>query len=82
MLGLVIFTFNAIFVIFSVGLFLLPAIPVIRLACPDFRATPVRAAVEVLLGCPPWWWPWQSLLLKERGRRPGSMPAGLRQLAC
>jgi hypothetical protein len=48
-LGLVIFTFNAIFVIFSVGLFLLPAIPLIRLARPDYRARPAQAAVEVLL---------------------------------
>jgi hypothetical protein len=48
-LGLVIFTFNAIFVIFSVGLFLLPAIPLIRLASPNYRARPLQAAVEVLL---------------------------------
>ncbi|MGX1162369.1 hypothetical protein FBY31_3571 [Arthrobacter sp. SLBN-100] len=48
-LGLVIFTFNAIFVIFSVGLFLLPAIPLIRLASPDYRARPVLATVDVLL---------------------------------
>ena len=48
-LGLVIFTFNALFVIFSVGLILLPAVPLTRLASPEYRARPLQAAVEVLL---------------------------------
>jgi hypothetical protein len=48
-LGLVIFTFNIIWVVFSVGLFLLPAVPLIRLASPDYRARPLQAPVEALL---------------------------------
>jgi len=48
-LGLAIFTFNAIFVVFSVGLFLLPAIPLVRLASPEYRARRVQGVVEVLL---------------------------------
>lgn len=50
MLGLVIFTFNAIFPPFSLGLFLLPIIPFLRLAYPEYRARPLQAAVEALLG--------------------------------
>lgn len=49
-LGLVIFMFNGIFPVFSVGLFLLPIIPLVRLAYPDYRARPLQAGVEVLLG--------------------------------
>ena len=49
-LGLVIFTFNAIFPPFSLGLFLLPIVPLVQLAHPDYRARPLQAAVEVLLG--------------------------------
>lgn len=48
-LGLMIFTFNGIWPIFSLGLFLLPIIPLIRLAYPEYRARPLQAAVEVLL---------------------------------
>lgn len=48
-LGMVIFTFNAIFVVFSLGLFLLPAIPLIRLAYPAYRARPLQAGAEILL---------------------------------
>jgi hypothetical protein len=48
-LGLVIFTFNAIWVVFSLGLFLLPIIPLIRLAYPGYRARPLQAGVEVFL---------------------------------
>ena len=48
-LGLMIFTFNAIWVVFSFGLFLLPVIPLIRLAYPEYRARPLRAGVEVFL---------------------------------
>jgi hypothetical protein len=51
MLGLIIFTFNGIFPPFSIGLFLLPIIPLVRLAYPEYRARPLQAAVEVLLGC-------------------------------
>lgn len=40
MLGLIIFTFNAIFPPFSLGLFLLPIIPFLRLAYPEYRARP------------------------------------------
>jgi hypothetical protein len=48
-LGLVVFTFNAIYPLPSLGLFLLPVIPLIRLAYPEYRARPLQAAVEVLL---------------------------------
>ncbi|WP_050054856.1 hypothetical protein [Pseudarthrobacter siccitolerans] len=48
-LGLVIFTFNAVFVVFSLGLFLLPAIPIVRLAYPKYRTRSLQATVEVLL---------------------------------
>jgi hypothetical protein len=49
-LGLVIFTFNGTFTPFSIGLFLLPIIPLVHLAYPEHRARPLQAAVEVLLG--------------------------------
>ena len=49
-LGLVIFMFNGVFPFFSLGLFLLPIIPMVRLAYPDYRARPLQAGVEVLLG--------------------------------
>jgi hypothetical protein len=49
MLGLAVFTFNIIWVIFSFGLFLLPIIPLVRLAYPEYRARPLQAAVEVVL---------------------------------
>ena len=49
-LGLVIFMFNPVLVVFSPGLFLLPIIPLVRLAYPAYRARPVQAAGEVLLG--------------------------------
>ncbi|MCU1518814.1 MAG: hypothetical protein JWQ75_3535 [Pseudarthrobacter sp.] len=48
-LGITIFTFNAIFVVFSIGLFLLPVIPLVRLAYADYRARPVQAASEIFL---------------------------------
>lgn len=46
-LGLAVFTFNIIWVIFSLGLFLLPIIPLVRLAYPEYRARTLQAAVEV-----------------------------------
>ena len=49
-LGLVIFTFNVIYPIPSLGLFVLPVIPLVRLAYPEYRARPLQAAVEILLG--------------------------------
>lgn len=49
-LGLVIFTFNAVYPIPSLGLFVLPVIPLIRLAYPEYRARPLQAVVEVLIG--------------------------------
>jgi MFS family permease len=49
-LGLVIFTLNAIYPFPSLGLFLLPVIPFVRLAYPEYRAKPLQATVEVLLG--------------------------------
>ncbi|MHC6592756.1 hypothetical protein [Arthrobacter sp. C152] len=49
-LGLVIFTFNVVYPIPSLGLFVLPVIPFVRLAYPDYRARPVQAAVDVLFG--------------------------------
>lgn len=48
-LGLLIFTFNAIYPVVSLGLFLLPVIPLVRLAYPGYRARPLQAAIEVLL---------------------------------
>lgn len=49
LLGMVIFTFNIIWVIFSITVFLLPAIPLIRLARPGYTATPLQIVAEVLL---------------------------------
>jgi hypothetical protein len=49
-LGLGIFTFNVIYPIPSLGLFVLPVIPLVRLAYPEYRARPLQAAVEILLG--------------------------------
>lgn len=49
-LGLVIFTFNAIWPVFSLGLFLLPIIPLIRLAYPGYRARSLQAVVDIFLG--------------------------------
>jgi hypothetical protein len=54
-LALVIFTFNAIYPIPSLGLFLLPVIPLVRLAYPDYRARPLQAAVEVSLAVATVW---------------------------
>ena len=48
-LGLVIFTFNVIYPVFSLGLFLLPIVSLIRLAYPEYRARQLQAAVEILL---------------------------------
>jgi len=48
-LGLAVFMFNIIWVVFSLGLFLLPIIPLVRLAYPEYRARPLQAAVEVVL---------------------------------
>jgi hypothetical protein len=48
-LGLAVFTFNVIWVIFSLGLFLLPIVPLVRLAYPEYRTRPSQTAVEVLL---------------------------------
>lgn len=49
-LGLVIFTVNEIYPFPSLGLFLLPAIPLVKLAIPECRARPVQTAVELVLG--------------------------------
>ncbi|MEW1807617.1 hypothetical protein [Pseudarthrobacter sp. NPDC080039] len=49
-LGLLIFMFNVIFVVFSPGLFVLQIIPLVRLAYPEYRSRPLQAGVEVLLG--------------------------------
>ena len=49
-LGLAIFAFNVIYPIPSLGLFVLPVIPLVRLAYPEYRARPLQAAVEILLG--------------------------------
>ncbi|MDQ0755929.1 hypothetical protein [Arthrobacter sp. B3I4] len=49
-LGLLIFTFNVVFVVFSPGLFLLPIIPLVRLTHPKYRARTLEAVLEVLLG--------------------------------
>lgn len=51
-LGLVIFTFNGIWPIFSLGLFLLPVIPLVRLAHPGQRLQP---AAELLLAIATVW---------------------------
>jgi len=49
-LGLVIFTFNVIYPVPSLGLFLLPVIPLVRLAYPEYRFRTLQAVVEVLMG--------------------------------
>jgi hypothetical protein len=48
-LGMAIFTFNIIWAVFSLGLFLLPVIPLVRLAYPEYRARPLQAGVEMFL---------------------------------
>jgi hypothetical protein len=54
-LGLVIFTFNAIYPIPSLGLFLLPIIPLVRLAYPEYRVRPLQTTVEFLLAAATVW---------------------------
>lgn len=49
-LGLVIFTFNMIYPIPSLGLFLLPFIPLIRQTYPEYRAGSLQTVVEIFLG--------------------------------
>ncbi|TLM86295.1 hypothetical protein FDW83_00600 [Pseudarthrobacter sp. NamE2] len=50
LLGMTIFTFNnIIYPVPSLGLFLLPIIPLVRLADPEYWVRPLQAAVEVLL---------------------------------
>lgn len=49
-LGVAIFTFNVIYPFPSLGLFLLPVIPFIRLAYPEHPVRPLQIAVEVLVG--------------------------------
>ena len=48
-LGLAVFTFNIMWVIFSLGLFLLPIVPLLRLPHPEYRTRPLQTAAEVLL---------------------------------
>ncbi|MFF1253505.1 hypothetical protein ACFVYC_13525 [Pseudarthrobacter sp. NPDC058329] len=47
--GMAIFNFNIIWVVFSLGLFLLPVIPLIRLAYPGYSARPLQTGAEILL---------------------------------
>lgn len=54
-LSLVIFTFNAIYPLPSVGLFVLPVFPLVRLAYPAYRSRPLQAGVELLLGVATVW---------------------------
>lgn len=49
LLGMTIYTLNIIYPIPSLGLFLLPIIPLVRLSYPEYRARPQQAAVEVVL---------------------------------
>lgn len=49
LLGMTIYTLNIIYPIPSLGLFLLPIIPLVRLAYPEYRAKALQAAVEVVL---------------------------------
>lgn len=49
LLGMAVFTINGIYPIPSLGLFLLPIIPLVRLAHPEYRGKPKQAAVEVVL---------------------------------
>ena len=49
LLGMAVFTINIIWVVFTLGLFLLPIIPLALLAYPEYRAKPLQAAMEVLL---------------------------------
>lgn len=50
-LGLAVFTLNALYPLLSVGLFLLPVIPLFRLAQHQYRREPLRTAAAVLAGC-------------------------------
>ena len=54
-LGLVVFTVNQVYPFPGLGLFLLPVIPLIRLASPEYRAGPLQAAVEILLAVAAVW---------------------------
>ena len=54
-LSLVIFTSNAIYPLPSVGLFVLPVFPLVRLAYPAYRSRPLQAGVELLLGVATVW---------------------------
>ena len=49
-LGLVIFTFTMIYPIPSFGLFLLPFVPLIRQAYPEYRVGSLQTVVETFLG--------------------------------
>ncbi|MEQ4566826.1 hypothetical protein [Paenarthrobacter sp. CAP02] len=49
-LGLVIFTFNAIYPVLGLGLVLLPVFPLVRLASPNYRTRALQTAVELVLG--------------------------------
>ncbi|MGF9648881.1 hypothetical protein AAIH32_12950 [Pseudarthrobacter oxydans] len=49
LLGMTIYTLNIIYPVPSLGLFLLPIIPLVRLAYPEYRARPQQVAVEVVL---------------------------------
>ncbi|MEE9094997.1 hypothetical protein [Pseudarthrobacter phenanthrenivorans] len=49
-LRVAIFTFNGIYPFPSLGLFLLPVIPLVRLVYSEYRVRPLQIAVEVLVG--------------------------------
>ncbi|MBT2550577.1 hypothetical protein [Arthrobacter sp. ISL-65] len=71
-----IFTFNIIWVVFSLTVFLLPVIPLIRLAYPEYRARPLQAAAEVLLARAAVVLPWRSPHRKGHGQRRGCTKVG------
>jgi hypothetical protein len=49
LLGMTIYTLNIMYPFPSLGLFLLPLIPLIRLATAEYRARPLQVGVEILL---------------------------------
>jgi hypothetical protein len=78
-LGLLIFTFNVVFVVFSPGLFLLPIIPLVRLAYPGTAPGRYRPPWRFCWGLRWWWLPLRFPPLKDLGRRPGFTLAGPRR---
>lgn len=75
-LGMAIFTFNIICVVFSLGLFLLPVIPLIAWPTPGTVPGRCRRALRSSWPWLPSWWPLSFPPLKGHGARRGFMLVG------